>query len=371
MGRRHILHVFPTFGVGGVQIAVVQLVNAMRGKYRHTIVARDGDFGAAAKLEPTPDIALETVPLRKSGFLSFSNMRRARAVLNRIRPDLLVTYNWGTVEWVLGNHPSRICPHIHFESGFGPDESPARQLWRRVIARRMLLAGCRHVVVPSVTLYDIAVRVWHIPARRVIYIPNGVDCHRVGCSPDAAELAALGIPRDVPVVGTVAALRPEKNLSRLLRAFAAVPAELNARLAIIGDGPERARLVETAAGLGISGRVVFVGHVSDPSRVLGAFALFGMTSDTEQMPLAVLEAMAAGLPVVATDVGDTRRMLSEENLPFVVGARDEAALTAGIVRLLSDRALARYVGSANRERARTEYNFESMMARYDALYAEP
>jgi glycosyltransferase involved in cell wall biosynthesis len=224
-------------------------------------------------------------------------------------------------------------------------------------------------VVPSATLCDVAVRIWRMSPDRVLYIPNGVDCDRFLTAPDATLVAALGIPEDVPVIGTVAILRPEKNLKRMIRAFAALPRELDARLVIVGDGPEQSALKMAADALNVAGSVVFAGHTGDPSKILGRFDLFLLSSDTEQMPNSVLEAMAAGLAVAATDVGDVKRMLSAENAGFVVPTHDENALSAAIHCLLRDRELAARIGRSNRERVRAEFSLGVMANRYEELYA--
>ena len=173
------------------------------------------------------------------------------------------------------------------------------------------------------------------------------------------------------LVATVAALRAEKNLQRLLLAFAAAtrrPGRLvPARLVIVGDGPERPALQALAVDLGIMQCVSFAGHVADPAPLYAGFDLFALSSDTEQMPIAVIEAMAAGLPVAATDVGDVRSMLAEANAPFVV-ARDDAALAAGLGSLLDDTDLRARIGAANRARAREMFDQERMFAAYAALF---
>ena len=126
---------------------------------------------------------------------------------------------------------------------------------------------------------------------------------------------------DTPVIGTVAALREEKNISRLMHAFAMLPA---GRLVIVGDGPQRPALEALAASLGVAERVCFAGHHLDTAAFYAQFDIFALSSDTEQMPLSVIEAMASGLPVVSTDVGDVRLMVASENIPFVTGLDDAA-----------------------------------------------
>ena len=167
------------------------------------------------------------------------------------------------------------------------------------------------------------------------------------------------------MIGTVAALRGEKNLVRLLEAFALL--RQPARLVIVGDGPQRAALEARALELGIEGSVRFTGHLAAPQDAYRDFDLFALSSDTEQMPLTVLEAMASGLAVAATDVGDVAAMLAGENRAFVV-ARDAAALAGAMAALLADPARRRAIGSANRARVEREYGEEKMFQAYAALF---
>ncbi|WP_135467495.1 glycosyltransferase family 4 protein [Crenalkalicoccus roseus] len=352
-----VLSVFSTFAIGGPQVRFATLANRLGPAFRHAIVAMDGDLGCAERLAPGLDIAWPEVAIRKGD--TFGNAWRFRRALRRIRPDVLVTYNWGTIEWALAN-AWPLARHVHVEDGFGPEEQSA-QLPRRVLMRRAFLRR-RTVVVPSRTLWRIATEVWRLPEARLRYIPNGIDLARFA---PAAERAA-GQP---VTIGTVAALRSEKNLARLLRAFRLLPEEGGARLVIAGEGPERASLEALAVALGLGGRVRFTGHVGDPAPLYRTFDLFALSSDTEQMPLSVLEAMAAGLPVVATDVGDVRAMLAAENAPFVT-TRDEAGLAEGLRRLAEDAPLRARIGAANRARAEREYDERAMVGAYAALFAE-
>lgn len=211
--RKLLLHVFPSFAAGGSEIRFVALVNALDRRYRHTLLAMNGHYEAAEGLDKDVDIAFAAMPVVKTSTISLANLRNERRLLRRLRPDLLLTHNWGSIEWALANWRSSFCPHIHIEHGFGPDKSPYRQHKRRVIARRLLLSRCAQIVVPSRVLVDVATRVWRLPADRVTYLPNGIDCERFARPPDAALLAKHGIADDGPLIGTVAILRPEKNLA--------------------------------------------------------------------------------------------------------------------------------------------------------------
>jgi glycosyltransferase involved in cell wall biosynthesis len=136
---------------------------------------------------------------------------------------------------------------------------------------------------------------------------------------------------------------------------------------IAGDGPERARLEKHAASLGIAGDVRFAGHIRATETIYAALSMLVLSSDTEQMPTAVLEAMASGLPVVSTNVGDVMTMVSAENQPFVTPL-DAGALAQGMLRILSDPSAAAQIGVANRDKACREYTEDRMVAAYESLY---
>ena len=333
----------------------VTLANHFGRRYRHMIVAMDGNYACENLLDPDLGVGFEHIDTTKGAM--FGNVRSFRRMLRAIRPDLLVTYNWGSIEWAIANIPS-VVRHIHIEDGFGPEER-ATQLRRRVLTRRLVLRRAT-VVLPSRTLLRIATEQWRLAPARVHYVPNGIDLGRFAAK---RSMATDG----EPVIGTVAALRPEKRLDRLLRAFHLVLLTVPARLVIVGDGPERPALERLALDLGIAGQVRFAGHVDAPAACYGGFDVFALSSDTEQMPLSVIEAMAASLPVAATDVGDVRTMLSEANLGFVT-TLDDAALAEALLALARHPAMRDRLGEANRAKAAVEFDRASMLRSYAALF---
>jgi glycosyltransferase involved in cell wall biosynthesis len=348
---RHLLHVYPTFAVGGAQMRLCAILNHYGPRWRHSIIALNGDTACRERLGANVRVDYPDFILPKAATLA--NLGRIRRFLAAMRPDMVVTSNWGSIEWAMANRGLGIG-HLHVEDGFGPEERD-RQLPRRVWTRRICLAG-RNVVVPSRTLERIALDIWRLNPRRVAYIPNGIDLARF----DASAGRAGGL-----VIGTVATLRAEKNLARLLRAFATLtPA---ARLVIVGDGIERASLEALAGSLGVASRVEFAGHQPDPSRFYRGFDIFALSSDTEQMPLSVLEAMAAGLPVVATEVGDVRAMLTPANARWLC-PREDTALAAMLADALAAPADRVQIGAENRRKAEQDYAQETMFAAYADLF---
>ncbi len=353
-----LLTVFPSFAVGGAQARFATIANHFGPRWRHAIVSMDGNIACRERLDPTLDVEFPPVEIRKGD--TIGNVRRFHAALRRLQPKAMLTNNFGTIEWAIANRAAGVH-HVHVEDGFGPEERD-RQLPRRVWLRRMFLRG-RTVALPSRTLLRIATDVWRLNPRKLRYVPNGIDLDRFAGPPAPAPW-----PGEGPVIGTVAALRAEKNLQRLLRAFHLAVHDTPGRLVLIGDGPERASLEALAQELGIAGMVHWAGHVPEPAPLIKAFDIFAMSSDTEQMPISLLEAMAAGLPTAATDVGDIRAMLPESAGRFVT-ARDDKALAAALGTLLRDSALRRELGAASRAKAEREFNQGFMFRAWTELLA--
>ncbi len=351
---QQLLHIFPTFAAGGAQMRFCAVANHFGTRFRHAIVAIDGVTTCRERLNPGLLVDYLGIAEHKGDMIG--NVLRYRSVLRDLAPDVLVTHNWGSMEWAIANQIVE-RPHVHIEDGFGPEERD-RQLPRRVWTRRLMLRAAT-TVLPSRVLERIARSVWRLPKKRLRYIPNGIDLTRFTVRPPGDPAAPL-------VIGTVAGLRPEKNISRLLRAFALLLQHASARLVIVGSGNELPALQALASSLGIARHVRFAGHMPATEAAYREFDIFALPSDTEQMPISLLEAMASGLPVAATNVGDVAEMLAEPNRRFVV-PRDDAALAAALRELSADARLRAALGTANRIRTEAEYGQDRMFRAYAEL----
>ena len=211
-----------------------------------------------------------------------------------------------------------------------------------------------------------------IPEERIRVIYNGVDAqvyHPAAPDERVAARALLGIPATGTVLMAVGSLKPLKGMDVLLRAAAP---ELrtgdDVRLVLVGEGPDRAALEGLARELGVGDRAVFAGLRDDVETMLRAADLLVLPSHTEALPTVILEAMATGLPVVATRVGGVPELVEPDRSAVLVPPGDEAALREAIHRVLVDSSLQRALGARGREIVEEKFRVEAMCKAREELF---
>ncbi len=367
---RRILHCHSTFSLGGKEARAVRLMNVFGDRASHTVLsamphalgARDAiDQGIKVNFpgEAAPALHGKPSPSR------YRDLTRYMAQF-----DLVLTYNWGAMDAVGARRlfPAGCPPLIHHEDGFNADEV-VRLNWKRNAFRRLMLPAAHRLVVVSERLEGIAQTVWKQPAERLVRIPNGIDTSLYSAAPMADAIPGFRREEGDIIVGTLAGLREVKNLPRLVRAVASQPPHV--KLVIVGEGPERGAILAEADQLGIADRVFLPGFMAQPHRYIGLFDIFALSSDSEQFPISLVEAMAAAKPAVCTDVGDVKAIISEENRSFIVPARDEEGYAAALKRLINDANLRAELGQANQCLAASTYDEANMVARYAKFYGIP
>jgi L-malate glycosyltransferase len=359
-----ILHCHSTFSLGGKEARAVRLMNVFGDRATHTILSAVPDsMDARDAIDPSVAVSFPgdaAPPLY--GKPSPGRYRDLTRYMQQF--DLVLSYNWGSMDAVGARRLfSKGVPRlIHHEDGFNPDEVEKLN-WKRNAFRRVMLGAADALIVPSELLAGIAARHWG--RADVIRIPNGIDTAAYRAAPIKGIIPGLEKKPGEVIIGTLAGLRPVKNLRRLVRAVAPIP---NARLVIVGEGMERELIIAEAERCGLKDRLVMAGFLAEPARYVGHFDIFALSSDSEQFPISLVEAMAAGKPAVSTDVGDVRAIVSAENAPFIVAAEDEAVLSAKLRQMVDDAGLRARVGAANQALAFADYDEAKMIERYRQLY---
>jgi sugar transferase (PEP-CTERM/EpsH1 system associated) len=369
--RPLIAHVVYRFDVGGLENGLVNLLNRMpREHYRHAVIALTDatDFRARVIRDDVPFIELHKAP----GHAARLYPALAR-MFARMRPAIVHTRNLAALEASVPAWLARVPVRIHGEHGRDiGDLDGASRKYRLV--RRAYRPFVDHYVAVSGDLTHYLVDDIGIPATRVTRIVNGVDTRTFRPRIDAARVP--GCPFADPqlvLVGTVGRLQAVKNQVLLARAFAhavaASPAlRARLRLVIVGDGPMRSKISGVLAAAGVADLAWLPGMRGDVADLLRSLDLFVLPSQAEGISNTILEAMATGLPVIATDVGGNAELIEDGVTGSLVPSADVGALAAAIARHAQSPALARTMGHAGRARAERLYGLETMVAQYSALY---
>jgi L-malate glycosyltransferase len=363
----HILHLHSTFNLGGKEARAVRLMNAFGDKARHTVVSAMPDqLGAREMIAKGIKYEIAQDPPPLSGKPS---VKRYEAIARYMRRfDLVLTYNWGAIDGVMAARVfgKGLPPVVHHEDGFNQDEveklNPVRNMYRRIA-----LPAANALVVPSQVLERIALKQWRQPRERLFRIANGVATKLYAGKPDPDLIPQLKNKKPgTLVIGAVAGLRPVKDLPMLVRAVAGLNGRF--KLVIVGEGPERQNILDAAEAMAIEDDVILTGFLPDPHRYMGLFDVFALSSKSEQAPISVIEAMAAGLPVVAPMVGDIRAMVGPRNAHFLPPQRTEVLLRDYLGMFIKHPEERRYVGDENRVHARALFDEGEMIAAYAKLY---
>ena len=359
-----VVHVVNSLAVGGLENGVVNLVNTTAARFRHVIVCMTADGPLHGRLRPEVEVV---VLGKRPGQDPWALLRLVR-LLRHLRPLIVHSRNWPAVDAIPAARVARVPLVVHGEHGREVADPEGRNLRRNRI-RRALAPLVHHFVTVSADLRRWLIEDVRVPAAKVTAIHNGVDLSRFGRAGKLESRMRLSLPADASIVGTVGRLDPVKDQAGLIQAFAQVRAQHPAALLVVaGDGPCRAELERVAAGLGQSDQVRLLGNRDDIPTVMSALDVFVLPSIAEGISNTILEAMATGLPVVATRVGGNPELVEEGVGGALVPRSDPDALAAAIAAYTGDAELRRRHGQASRQRAIGHFSLERMAQAYANLY---
>ncbi len=302
--------------------------------------------------------------LDRTSRFSLRSWRPLLDLLRRERVDVLHAHKFGSNVWAsiigrLAGVPV-VVAHEHTWSFEG-------NLKRRLLDRFVIGRLATVVLAVSSQDRDRMISIERLPAEKVVHVPNGVA--PLPTSPRNRVREELGLSQSAPVVVSVSVLRRQKSLDVLVRAARRVHAVVpDARFVIVGDGPEREALVGLVRELALQDVVLFTGHRTDVGDLLAAADVVASSSAYEGSPLALMESIGAGRPVVATGVGGVPEIVRDGIEGILVAPGDPDVLADAIVRLLGDPVLRERMGAAGRKRQREEFDIDVMVKRLETLY---
>jgi glycosyltransferase involved in cell wall biosynthesis len=357
--KRRILQTVLTLHTGGLERIVVDLVNHASAEFEHWICCLEetGEMAQALSAKGVPLFELGKRPGIRPGLI-----RRIGDIVRDNGIDLVHTHNSAPAFY--GGIAGRLAgrPVVHTKHGLN--------LFGQHLLNRVSYWFTDVVVAVSDSAGALATTEG-VPAHRLYVVDNGVDVERFAFDEElrSARRAELGIEDGVFVVGSLGRLSAEKNHALLINAFADLAARDVADetlLLLAGDGPTRAELEAMAGELGLGPRVCFLGMVAHPEQFYPVLDVFVMPSRSEGLPVALLEAMAGGVPAVVTRVGAMPGVV--DGCGVVVASEDRRGLAIELYGLMTDPARRKKLAGLGKNRILAQYAVGSMVATYESLY---
>lgn len=369
--RRRIVHVVYSFAIGGLENVIVQLINRLPAdRFEHVVLSLTtiSDFKERVR---QPDVRF--IELRKSHGHAVPLYPRIYRLLRELRPDVVHSCNLAALEIAPVAWLARVPLRIHAEHGWDAhDPQGLNPRYQRL--RRFYKPFVSHYVAVSRDLDSyLADKVGVAPNRRSL-IANGVDTDRFAPGARAAVPGCPFVPGEHWLVGTVGRLQTVKNQPLLARAFVRLrrdhpEAAQHARLVVVGEGPLRGEVETVLRDAGVLHLAWLPGAREDVAEVLRMLDCFVLPSQAEGTSCTLQEAMASGLPAVATAVGGTPDLVEEGVTGHLVPAGDEAALAERIWQCLQDPARSQTMGRVARERAQSRFGLDAMVQSYERLFS--
>ena len=360
-----VMHITQDLGVGGLERVIVLLCRTLdRERFEPSVLClrKAGDFAAELMAEGIP---VHVLPWSREE-LDYFAFRKVGRILREQRIDVIHSHNTGPFfHGALGATLAGVKTHIHTDHA-----RPFPDSMRWMVAEHLLsYLAYRVVGVSDDTTHNLR-HYEKIPEGKLATIPNGIDLQPIRS--DASQLRQeLGIAPGTPVIGTAGRLTHQKGMEFLVQAAEILrPRFPDFRVLIVGEGKgnEQAELQEMVDRAGLQDHVHLLGLRMDIPDLLALFDIYALPSRWEGLPMAILEAMAAGLPIVGSAVGGVPTAVREGVNGFLVEPEDAASLAGSLERLLNDPHLRRRMGEAGRKRYEASFTARQMTRRYEKLY---
>ena len=349
--------------VGGTEQMVLSLVRALHTRGFSTAICCIEDAGTLAAQAEANGTVVQPLQMQMRGKLHA--LRSLCRFLRQHQPAVIHSHNFKPFYFsALATFVGASNGHIHTRHGALLRHHPA--VWRYRLLRRWVDAW---VTVSADRQTELADRTG-LPQTAIHVLANGVDTAKFCPTPNKSAIRRqLGLPENTPAIIVVARLAPEKDLPTLLQAFRLVRQKLpTAELWIVGDGPERIHLERVNTELGLDTAMRFLGTRNNVHQLLQAADVFALSSLSEGLSIALIEAAACGLPIVATDVGGNREVVNPPHGGELVPVGNPEAMATALLNILLNRFLSTEMGQAARRHAEEQFGVMQMADAYVRLY---
>ena len=370
--RPKIVHMMHRFDVGGMENGVVKVVNGLDEEFDHHILCLSGYNESFCERIQNP--AVSVVSLDKSDGIDLAFYKKLYRYLRSVQPQLVHTRNLATIDLFPLLRLAGVKKHIHSEHGWDQLEPNGSNRKYNMIRRASALCVHRFIAV-SQDIHRWLTGPVGIPSSMVVRQYNGVATEKFQPRSDSAVSPLNKQSREPLVIGTVGRLEVVKDQATLMRGFALLRQSDSqdfpkTRLLIVGDGSQREALVRLAHELKIDQDTTFAGSLDAVAEVLQTLDVFVLPSRSEGISNTILEAMASGLPVIATDVGGNPELVTDGTHGLIVPPQDPESMAHAMATYIHDPGLRHQHGVAGRERVVTDFSMDAMMAGYRKIYSD-
>lgn len=360
--KLHIMHVQESLEIGGMENGIVNLVNTMNTRIFKISICCINRVGALR--ERVKNVDIKVFNLAQPEGIAWALPFRLKKLFQEEKADIVHTHNFYSGFYgILGAALAGVPLIVHGEHGTLILEKRIRA----VIMRLLSLFVARFLTVSEALKEDFH-RMTGIIKEKIEAIINGVDTSKFGKKIAMEEKKRqLGIAKNIALVGSVGRLVPVKNYGLLIEAVYKLKRQgIACCLVIVGDGPSKQELENLAKELEVN--AMFLGERNDVDEILPTLDCFVLASRSEGMSNTILEAMACGKPVVATDVGGNKELIDDGRTGFLVASGNAEALAASIRKLIEDKALAGRMGALARKKTEDKMSLTDMVRKYENIY---
>jgi len=362
------IHVIYRLDTGGLQNGIVNLVNNMdTSKFENIIccLTQGGDF------EKRLNKNIKVSKMFKKPGNDYQLYIKLIEYLKEIKPTIVHTRNWAGMDGIIAAKIAGVPIIVHGEHGFEITDLISQNKKRKFIRKLVLSTMVDKIVTVSKNLKNRLINEIKIKPEKIIHIPNGVDTNKFNIYRKEFTRKKFGFKKEDFIIGIVARLDSIKNHKTLFFAFKEIVKNYpQVKLIIVGDGPLREELKEKSYQLGIKNKVIFMGERDNVPEILKTFDIFVLPSLNEGMSNTILEAMATGIPVIASNVGGNPELVIDGETGFLFPTNDVESLVQKIKTYILYPELEQKHGYNARKRVEEKFSLDQMVRRYEELYVE-